>query len=99
MAGFIGKFAIFRALVNAGGPWMMGLFVIAGVNTVISLIYYLRVAKVVCMDPEPENRGPVALGVLPAAYVLIVALPVLVYGIVPSRLTEIAHHAAAQLMM
>jgi NADH-quinone oxidoreductase subunit N len=99
MAGFIGKFAIFRALVDAGGPWMMGLFVIAGVNTVVSLIYYLRVAKVVCMDPEPENRGPVSIGVLPATYILIVALPVLIYGIVPDRLTEIAHQAAAQLMM
>jgi NADH-quinone oxidoreductase subunit N len=99
MAGFIGKFAIFRALVDAGGPWMMGLFVIAGVNTVVSLIYYLRVAKVVCMDPEPETRGPVALGILPATYVLIVALPVLIYGINPARLTEIAHQAASQLMM
>jgi NADH-quinone oxidoreductase subunit N len=99
MAGFIGKFAIFRALMDAGGPWMMSLFVIAGVNTVISLIYYLRVAKVVCMDPEPENRGPVTLGVLPVAYALIVALPVLIYGIDPSRLTELAHQAASQLMM
>ena len=59
MVGFIGKFAIFRSLVDAGGPWMMGLLVIAGVNTVVSLIYYLRVAKVMCMDPEPETRGPV----------------------------------------
>ena len=75
MVGFIGKFAIFRALVDAGGPWMIGLLVIAGINTVISLIYYLRVAKVVCMDPEPETRGPVSLGVLPATYVLVVALP------------------------
>jgi NADH:ubiquinone oxidoreductase subunit 2 (subunit N) len=73
--------------------------VIAGVNTVVSLIYYLRVAKVVCMDPEPETRGPVALGILPATYVLIVALPVLIYGINPARLTEIAHQAASQLMM
>jgi NADH-quinone oxidoreductase subunit N len=99
LAGFIGKFAIFRALVDAGGPWMMGLFVIAGVNTVVSLIYYLRVAKVVCMDPEPETRGPVSLGVLPATYVLIVALPVLIFGIVPAWLTEIAHQAAAQILM
>jgi NADH-quinone oxidoreductase subunit N len=99
MAGFIGKFAIFRSLVDAGGPWMMGLFVIAGVNTVVSLIYYLRVAKVVCMDPEPETRGPISLGVLPGTYALIVAIPVLFYGIDPSRLTELAHQAAAQLMM
>ena len=45
---------------------MIGLLVIAGINTAISLIYYLRVAKVMCIDPEPENRGPVSIGLLPA---------------------------------
>ena len=99
MAGFWGKLAIFRSLVDAGGPWMMGLFVIAGINTVISLIYYLNVAKIVCIDSEPETRGPMSLGVLPVTYALIVALPVLIYGIAPAQLTEIAHQAAAQLMM
>jgi len=46
MAGFIGKFAVFAALVDAGGPLMITLLAIAGLNTVISLIYYLRVAKI-----------------------------------------------------
>ena len=40
-------------------------------------MYYLRVAKTVCIDPEPEPRGPVSIGLLPAAYVLVVSLPVL----------------------
>jgi len=99
MAGFIGKFAIFAALVEAGGWLMITLLVIAGLNTVISLIYYLRVAKTVCMDPEPETRGPVSLGLLPAAYVLLVALPVLYYGILPQTLTHLAQQASAQLLM
>ena len=99
LAGFIGKFAVFAALVDAGGPVMMSLLVIAGVNTVVSLIYYLRVAKVVSMDPEPETRGPVTLGLLPTAYVLIVAIPVLYYGVQPERLMEIARHATQQLFM
>jgi NADH-quinone oxidoreductase subunit N len=99
LAGFVGKFAVFAALVNAGGPLMIALLVIAAVNTVISLIYYLRVAKVVSMDPEPENRGPVTLGLLPTAYVLIVALPVLIYGIRPARIFEVAQQAAQQLLM
>ena len=34
LAGFIGKFAVFAALVDAGGPIMMSLLVIAGFNTV-----------------------------------------------------------------
>jgi len=99
MAGFIGKFAIFASLVDAGGPVMMSLLAIAGLNTVISLIYYLRVAKIVSIDPEPENRGPVALGVLPTVYVLLVAIPVVIFGIQPGRFLEIAHQATRQLFM
>jgi NADH-quinone oxidoreductase subunit N len=99
MAGFFGKFAIFAALVDAGGPIMMSLLVIAGLNTVVSLIYYLRVAKVVTFDPEPETRGPVTLGILPTAYVLVVSIPVLIYGIQPGRILDMAHQATQQLFM
>jgi len=99
LAGFIGKFAVFAALVDAGGPIMMTLLVIAGFNTVISLIYYLRVAKTVSIDPEPETRGPVTLGILPAFYVLIVAIPVLYFGMRPAWLLEIAHQATQQLFL
>ncbi|MGD9635634.1 MAG: NADH-quinone oxidoreductase subunit N, partial [Pirellulales bacterium] len=99
LAGFIGKFAVFAALVDAGGPIMMTLLVIAGFNTVISLIYYLRVAKTVSIDPEPETRGPVTLGILPAFYVLIVAIPVLYFGMRPAWLLEFAHQATQQLFL
>jgi NADH-quinone oxidoreductase subunit N len=99
LAGFIGKFAVFASLVEAGGPLMIGLLVIAGLNTVVSLIYYLRVAKTVCMDPEPETRGQVSIGFLPSAYVMLVAIPVLYYGILPQTLTEWARQASSQLLM
>lgn len=99
LAGFFGKFYIFYALVVAGGPWMIALLVIAGINTAISLVYYLRVAKTVCIDPEPPDRGPVSIGLLPAAYVLLISLPVLIYGIYPVPLTKIAEQATKQLLM
>ena len=28
-----------------------------------------------CIDPEPTDRGPVSIGLVPAVYVLVVALP------------------------
>ncbi len=99
LVGFIGKFAIFNSLVTAGGFWMIGLLVVAGINTAISLIYYLRVAKVICIDPEPVDRGPVSIGLVPAVYVLVVAVPVIIYGILPSRVLELANAASAQLLM
>ncbi len=99
LAGFIGKFDVFYALVVAGGPWMIALLVIAGINTAISLVYYLRVAKTVCIDPEPEGRGRVTIGLLPGLYVLFVTLPVLIYGIYPVPFTEIAENATKNLLM
>jgi NADH-quinone oxidoreductase subunit N len=99
LAGFIGKFYVFYALVDAGGFWMILLLVVAGINTAISLIYYLRVAKVACIDPAPEGRGPISLGVLPAAYVLVMALPVLIYGILPVPVLRVAQEATRQLLM
>jgi NADH-quinone oxidoreductase subunit N len=98
LAGFIGKFYVFYALVEAGGPWMIALLVIAGINTAISLVYYLRVAKTVCIDPELETRRSASIGLLPAAYVLAVSLPVLFYGIFPARLLDIAREATKQLL-
>ncbi|HEX4412697.1 MAG TPA: NADH-quinone oxidoreductase subunit N [Lacipirellulaceae bacterium] len=99
MIGFMGKFAIFNSLVVAGGFPMIALLVIAGINTAISLVYYLRVAKVMCIDAPPADRGPVWIGVLPVVFMIIIAVPVLVYGIVPAHLLEIARAATQQLIM
>jgi NADH-quinone oxidoreductase subunit N len=99
MAGFWGKVAIFLSLVTANDPWMIALLVIAGINTAISLVYYLRVAKVVCIDAPPAGRAAYSIGFIPALYVLLLAIPVLYYGIVPNSISEIARNAARQLFM
>jgi NADH-quinone oxidoreductase subunit N len=99
LVGFMGKFVVFNSLVTAGGKWMIGLLVIAGINTAISLIYYLRVAKVMCIDAPPADRGSVFIGFVPATYMLVVALPVLIYGILPARIVDIARAATEKLLM
>jgi len=81
LAGFAGKIWIFYSLVAAGGPLMMTLLVVAGLNTVISLVYYLRVVKVLTIDPAPDSQGPISMHFIPATYALAVALPVLVLGV------------------
>jgi NADH-quinone oxidoreductase subunit N len=99
LAGFLGKLFVFYSLVAAGGPWMIALLVIAGLNTVISLIYYLRVAKTVCVDPEPAGRPAASIGWLPAAYVFLVSLPVVIFGIYPEPVRELAEQASRHLLM
>jgi NADH-quinone oxidoreductase subunit N len=80
LSGFVAKLMAFSALVEAR-LWL--LLVIGGLNTAISLIYYLRVVKVMTVDPEPENRLPVQLSLLSGAglFVVIITIPVVVLGV------------------
>ena len=98
-AGFAGKLRIFMSLVEAGGPIMIGLLVIAGINTAISLVFYLRVVKVMTIDPEPDSRPPVTMGFLPAIYTVALAVPVVVFGIGFDQLYRFVHIAAEHLFV
>lgn len=97
LAGFWPKLRVLQALYSAGGTLMIFVFVVAGLNTAISLVYYLRVAKTMCIDPEPDSRGPVSIGFLPGAYALIISLPIIVFGILPDRFAQWADMAVSQL--
>ncbi len=58
LAGFLGKFAIFASLAegyaSAGQNYLMVLLIVGGINTAISLFYYLRVVKVMVMEDAPD---------------------------------------------
>ena len=99
LGGFWAKVKAFMALVDAGGPVMISLLVVGGLNTVLSLIYYLRLAKIMCMDPEPESRGPVTMPFLPVIYILLVSIPVVLLGIFPEKLAHWAQLAGLQVLM
>ena len=47
LAGFIGKFYIFRSLINEGFIWLA---VIGIIGSVIAAFYYLRVVKIIYLD-------------------------------------------------
>ncbi len=94
LAGFVGKLQIFYYLVQSK-LWIV--LVIAGLNTVISLIYYLRVVKIMTIDPEPENRIAEPISFVPGTYVVLVTLPLVFLGIWWNGLAELATSAASQL--
>ncbi len=96
MAGFWPKLRVLQSLYEAGSTLMIVALVVAGLNTAISLVYYLRVVKTICIDPESDSRGPVSLGFLPVAYVLVVSMPVLLFGLMPEWLARWADQAARQ---
>ena len=80
LAGFAGKFTIFAALFDAR---LLTVLVIAGLNTVLSLFYYLRVVKVMTLAAEPEGRPAPVIGLASVSglYCLLVTVPVVVFGL------------------
>lgn len=93
LVGFWGKLAALRVLVDAGGPWMTMLLVVAVLNTALSLVYYLRVVKTVCLDSPPDDlptdRPERALQLLLA----IGAAPIVLLGLTPEWLASVANAA------
>ena len=97
LAGFAAKFQIFQALYYGGQEFartgndtlaysLYALLVIGGINTVISLFYYVRVLKIMILErPLEEVEGrPVAqydVPSVPSIYVTALAAIVLVIGI------------------
>jgi NADH-quinone oxidoreductase subunit N len=76
LAGFAAKFAVFARLFDAR---LLTLLVIGGLNTVLSLFYYLRVVRVMIISPERAERpAPVIpLWSIPGAYCAVLTVPLL----------------------
>ncbi|MCC7084122.1 MAG: NADH-quinone oxidoreductase subunit N [Pirellulales bacterium] len=88
LAGFSAKYVAFAALVSAmSAPGysglMLALLVIGGLNTAVSLFYYLRVVKAMTIDPESDTRPAVGFSLVSVrgAFVALVTLPVLILGL------------------
>lgn len=78
-AGFIGKFYLFAAVINAG-PAYYWLAVFGVINSVISLYYYMRVVKAMYLDGRREDQMEVeTTGVTRLAVILCV--PTIILGV------------------
>ncbi len=102
LGGFYGKAFIFAALFDATRVhWFMWVVLGAGgVNTVISLFYYLRVAKFMCISERSTESRPVILATnsSPAMYVMLVSGMVVVLGIIINPLSQVALNAARAIL-
>lgn len=94
LAGFWPKLRVLQALFEANSPLLMFVMVAAAANTALSLVYYLRVAKTMCIDREADGTRPVALGFFQTAFVLAMTLPVVLYGLDPERIARWTQQAA-----
>jgi len=95
MAGFVGKFYIFSAAVKQGFIWLT---IIAVLNSVVAVYYYLRVTVFMYMR-EPVKE----VGHLPFSTPIVIALVITAFftlhmGILPSRYLQLAKESIAILM-
>ncbi len=85
LGGFFAKFYIFMAGWQSGATWLV---IIAVVMTIVSLYYYLRLLKVMFIEPAPD-LSPVTMPRGIAAALTIAVAGVLVLGIFPNLILTV----------
>lgn len=97
--GFAGKLMIFKVVIEAGLQgealhfWFyISLALIGGLNTVISLYYYVKVLKAMIIEPEEKLSPMIGARLAPAmgALLLVFGVPVVVLGIYFGPLIRLA---------
>jgi NADH-quinone oxidoreductase subunit N len=99
LAGFLGKFAIFASLTEAYTAttqnYLLVILVVAGINTAISLFYYLAVIKTMVMG-EPSTAKPVGnleVGKIETAYVIAITAPTVLLIVCWESVAHVAQQA------
>lgn len=89
-AGFIGKFYLFLAAVNAGYTWLA---VVAVIFSSISAYFYLRIVMLMYMK-EPKVELPLSTTASTGLTLAVTAVAVLIIGILPQTVIDLARAAA-----
>ena len=89
-AGFVAKYGLFSAAIAEGYIWLV---VIAVLNTLISVYYYLRLVINMYMKEE-ENALISSFNIIVIGLIWIMAAMMIILGIIPGFLLEITAEAA-----
>ncbi|MGD0518164.1 MAG: NADH-quinone oxidoreductase subunit N [Thermoguttaceae bacterium] len=97
LSGFAAKVTIFISLIQAK---MFALLAVGVLNTVLSLFYYLRVVKVMTLEPERQDRPLPAISLfsMPGFYFAVLTVPVVALLFLWGGLWNWANAAAAALL-
>jgi len=96
MAGFVGKLYLFTAVISQGYIWLALLGILM---SMVSVYYYLMVAKSMYLGVVPEGSKPLRID--PGLQVAILASLLILFflGIYPVSLTNYAMNSAVTLLM
>jgi NADH-quinone oxidoreductase subunit N len=91
-AGFIGKMMIFIALVDAK---MIVVAIIALLNTVVSLYYYIRVLKNLYLVQTEDEKPTIKLSLANGILLIFLTAPIIIFGIYFSPIIDFAKSSIA----
>ncbi len=87
LAGFVSKFYLFTSIIDKGYFWLA--FVGIGMS-MVSVYYYLIVVKVMYLGEPPEDAEPIKLPVSIQAVLFVTMIVIVLFGIYPQPLTNVA---------
>ena len=85
--GFVAKLYIFSAAISGGWIWLVA---IAGITTVISLFYYIRVVRNMFFYKPDLDAGAIQFSLSAKTLLLILLVPILLSGIYFTPILEFA---------
>jgi NADH-quinone oxidoreductase subunit N len=92
LGGWIAKFNVFKAVLDAGTTPAYVLAVIGAVNTAIAAAYYIRVMREMWMNPVPDgDTTPIVTPAPISAALLITAAGTIVLGVLPGLVMRFAN--------
>jgi NADH-quinone oxidoreductase subunit N len=80
LAGFIGKFFLFVAVIKMASYWYYVLAVVGIINSVIGLYYYARIIKAMFFA-DAKDASPVGILAYHKVLMFILVVPTLVFGL------------------
>lgn len=86
-AGFVGKLYLFAALINAKWIWLA---IVAALNSVISLYYYVRVLRNMFLRQPEGAVEPLEFPAFQILMLMVLVVPTLLLGVYFTPLVEIA---------
>jgi NADH-quinone oxidoreductase subunit N len=94
LAGWFGKLELFSATVGGGRTWAYVMAVLIGVNSVIALVYYARVAQAMWMRPAPDgDRSSIRVPPALFAAIALCLLFVVIAGTFPQPIAKLGDMA------
>jgi NADH-quinone oxidoreductase subunit N len=94
LAGFLAKFFVFKAAIDAG---LYGLAVIGVLASVIGAFYYVRIIRIMYFD-EAEEGFDQPIGTEMSAVLWVTGLLIFLFFVYPSPILKAAEAAAKALL-